>query len=293
MITKELLQKVRRIEIRTSHIVDDMLSGQYHSAFKGQGMEFQEVRPYQPGDDIRTIDWNVTARYNEPYVKLFHEERELTVVLLVDLSASQSIGSGRQLKRELIAELGATLALAAIRNNDKVGMIGFTDEIEKIVPARKGTRHVLRVIRELLYCQPIGCRTDIAKALEHLNKTHKRRSVVFLISDFQDAGYENLLRIARRKHDIIPVVIGDEREFELPNVGLIELMDSETAQMVIVDTSSRANRLSYAKRTRELAESRDKLFGKMKMDSIHLLTDEDFVEPLRRFFHKRQARQNR
>ncbi len=293
MITKELLQKVRRIEIRTSHIVDDMLSGQYHSAFKGQGMEFEEVRPYQAGDDIRAIDWNVTARYNDPYVKLFHEERELTVLLLVDLSASQAIGSAGQLKRELIAELGATLALSAIRNNDKVGLIGFTDEIEKVVPARKGTRHVLRVIRELLYCQPVGCGTDIAKALEHLNKTHKRRSVIFLISDFQDTGYEKLLRIARRKHDIIPVVVGDRREFELPNVGLIELMDSETGQMVIVDTSRKANRLAYEKQARQQAEDRDRLFGKMKMDSIHLMTDEDFVEPLRKFFYKREARLKR
>lgn len=293
MITKELLQKVRRIEIRTAHIVDDMLSGQYHSAFKGQGMEFDEVRPYQPGDDIRAIDWNVTARYNAPYVKLFHEERELTVVLLVDFSASQGIGTQGQLKRELIAELGATLALSAIRNNDKVGMIGFTDEIEKVVPARKGTRHVLRVIRELLYCQPIGSGTDIAKALEHLNRTHKRRSVIFLISDFQDVGYENLLRITRRKHDIIPIVVGDRREFELPNVGLIELMDSETGEMVVVDTSNLGNRRAYTKQARELAESRNKLFGKMNMDSIDLLAGEDFVEPLRRFFHKRKARQKR
>ncbi len=293
MITKELLQKVRRIEIRTSHIVDEMLSGQYHSAFKGQGMEFEEVRPYQAGDDIRAIDWNVTARYNDPYVKLFHEERELTVILLVDLSASQAIGSGGQLKRELIAELGATLALSAIRNNDKVGMIGFSHEIEKVVPARKGTRHVLRVIRELLYCEPIGCGTDIATALEHLNKTHKRRSVVFLISDFQDAGYEKALRVARRRHDIIPIVIGDRREFELPNVGMIELMDSETGEIVVVDTSCRENRKAYSQRTQKAVQKRDKLFSRLKMDSIHLRTGEDFVEPLRSFFHKRKAKQKR
>ena len=219
MIPTEILKQIRRIEIRTSHLVDDVLAGQYHSAFKGRGMAFEEVRPYQIGDDVRAIDWNVTARTGDPHIKLFREERELTVILLVDLSASQSIGSTGQTKRQLVAELGATLAFSAIRNSDKVGLVGFTDEIEKVVPAGKGSRHVLRVIRELLYCDPIGSGTDINKALEHLNRTAKRRSVVFLISDFQDTGYETALRVAQRKHDVIPIVVGDPREFELPNVG--------------------------------------------------------------------------
>ncbi|MCD4824023.1 MAG: DUF58 domain-containing protein [Phycisphaerae bacterium] len=290
MIPSNLLKKIRRIEIRTSHLVDDMLCGQYHSAFKGRGIEFEEVRQYQVGDDVRAIDWNVTARFGEPYVKLFREERELTVMLLVDLSASQGIGSNAQLKRELVAEVGATLAYSAIRNNDKVGMIGFSDEIEKKIPARKGPRHVLRVIRELLYCQPIGSGTDIAKALEHLNKTMKRRAVVFLISDFQDAGYARAMRIARRKHDLIPIVISDRREFELPNVGLVELLDSETRRRVIVDSSSKANRRRYAESARQLADERNMLFGKLNMDSISLRTGDDFVKPLRMFFRKRGVR---
>jgi len=293
MITRELLQKVRRIEIRTAHVVDEMLSGRYHSAFRGRGVEFEEVRLYQPGDDIRSIDWNVTARYNEPYVKLFREERELTVVLLTDISASESIGTAGQLKRELVSEVGATLALSAIRNNDKVGLIAFTDDIEKVVPARKGTRHVLRLIRELLYCQPIGSGTNIARALEHLNKTHKRRSVVFLISDFQDAGYEKALRLARGKHDSTPIGITARRELELPNVGLVELWDAETKRTVLVDTASKKNRCDYARRAGEALDARKRMFDKLKIDSVNLITSEDFVEPLRKFFHKRQVRMKR
>ncbi|MBN1555565.1 MAG: DUF58 domain-containing protein [Phycisphaerae bacterium] len=290
---KELLKKVRRIEIRTSHIVDEMFSGQYHSAFKGRGIEFEEVRPYQVGDDVRAIDWNVTARFNEPFVKLFREERELTVMLLADFSASQSIGTAGQLKRELIAELGATLAFSAIRNNDKVGMIGFTDDIEKVVPVRKGPRHVLRVIRELLYCRPIGAGTNITRALEHLNKALKRRAVVFLISDFQDAGYEKALRVAKRGHDLIPIVISDRRELELPDVGLLELMDAETNRRVLVDTFDKANRRYYARRAKQEAEERKHLFRKLDIESIELQTGEDFVEPLRKYFYLRERRQCR
>ena len=205
MIPKDLLKKIRRIEMRTSHLVNDALAGQYHSAFKGRGMEFQEVRHYQVGDDVRTIDWNVSARYGEPYVKLFREERELTVMLLVDMSRSQQFGTNDQLKRELVAELCATLAFSAIKNNDKVGLMCFADEVEKVVPARKGTSHVLRVVRELLTFQPAGTGTNIAAALEHFNRVSRRRAVVFLVSDFQDSGYENALRIARRRNDMILV----------------------------------------------------------------------------------------
>ena len=293
MIPSDVLKQIRRIEIRTSHRVDDMLAGRYHSAFKGRGMAFEEVRPYAAGDDVRAIDWNVTARAGDPYIKLFREERELSVILLVDLSASQSIGSGQQSKRQLVTELGATLAFSAIRNQDKVGFVGFTDEIEKIVPVGKGSRHVLRVIRELLYCQPVGQGTDLTRALEHLNRSAKRRSVVFLISDFQDVGYDIPLRIAKRKHDIIPIVIHDEREEQLPNVGLIELLDIETGKTMLVDSSNAEHRRCFAQRVSERWTKRDQLFRQLKMDPILLQAGEDFIDPLRRFFDKREARQCR
>ena len=290
MIPVDIMKKIRRIEIRTSHVVDDMLGGQYHSAFKGRGIEFEEVRPYQIGDDVRTIDWNVTARTGDPFVKLFREERELTVHLVVDLSASQSLGTQQQSKRGLVTELGATLAFSAIKNNDKVGLTLFTDGIEKVVPPAKGTRHVLRVIRELLYCEPIGRGTDIAATLDHINRTAKRRSVIFLISDFQDSDYQTPLRIARRKHDIIPIVVGDQRETEMPNVGIVELRDSETGEIVVFDTTSRHHRELYQKQASLEAENREQLFRKLKMDPIYINTGEDMVDPLRRFFHKREAR---
>src|SRR4029079_6993145 len=234
-----------RIAISTSHRVDELLAGQWNSAFKGRGIEFEEVRPYQFGDDVRTIDWNVTARTGRPFVKLFREERELSVMLLVDQSASQSLGTHLQTKRELVTELSATLAFSAIKGNDKVGLTLFTDGIEKFVQPRKGTRHVLRIIRELLFCDPIGQGTHLRNVLDHLNGTASRRTVVFLISDFQDAGYERALKIASSKHDIIPLVVGDQREFKMPNVGLVRLRDSETGKMVVLDTFSRANRRAY------------------------------------------------
>ena len=290
MIPVELMRKIRRIEIRTSHVVDDMLAGKYHSAFKGLGIEFEEVRPYQIGDDVRSIDWNVSARTGEPFVKLFREERELTVLLLVDLSASQSLGTHYQTKRELVSELGATLAFSAIKNNDKVGLQLFTDNIEKVVPPSKGTRHVLRVIRELLYCEPMGRGTNLRVALEHLNRTAKRRTVVFLISDFQDRGYEQALNVARRKHDLIPIVVADQREYNVPNLGLVELLDAETGQRVTFDTASRQHREQFAVRSREVASQREQMFKRCRMDPIEIYTGEDFVDPLRRFFHKREAK---
>ncbi len=286
----DLLKKVRRIEIRTSHMVNDVLSGQYHSAFRGRGMEFEEVRPYQMGDDVRTIDWNVSARYGHPFVKVFREERELTVLLLVDMSASQSFGTAGQLKRDLVAEVCATLAFSAIKNNDKVGLVCFSEEVEKVVPARKGARHVLRVIRELLYHRPAGRRTRISAALDHLNSAVRRKAVVFLVSDFLDVGWEQPMRVAKRRHDLIPIVVTDPRELELPNVGLIELVDAESGRMVLVDTSSRRVRTEYAERARTGVDARDQLLRRMDIDAIHVRTGESFVEPIARYFRRREAR---
>ncbi len=290
MTPKELLKKVRRIEIRTSHLVNDALAGQYHSAFKGRGMEFEEVRPYQVGDDIRTIDWNVTARYGEPFVKIFREERELTVLLVVDLSRSQEFGSRDQLKRELVAEIGATLAFSAIKNNDKIGLICFTDHVEKFVPPRKGSGHVLRVIRELLAFEPQGRGTNIAAALDHVNRILRTRSVLFLISDFQDSGYERSVRIAKRRHDVIVVDVIDRREQSLPKAGLVELADNETGRRILVDTSSSRWRRAYEQLIERELEGRDRRLRQLKLDCIRVHTGESFVEPLVRFFRTREAR---
>jgi len=290
MLQSELLKKVRRIEIRTSHMVNDVLAGQYHSAFKGRGMEFEEVRDYQYGDDVRTIDWNVSARYGRPFVKVFREERELTVLLLVDVSASHGFGTREQLKRDLVAEIGATLAFSAIRNNDKIGLMCFTDEVEKTVPARKGTRHVLRVVRELLYHRPRRLGTNMAAALEHLNRTVKRRAVVFVVSDFQTGSFEHAMRVARRRHDVIPIVISDPWEQKLENVGVVQWLDAETGQTVLVDTSSRNVRRQYEEDIRRIIDDRDSLLRSMNIDTIDVRTGESFVEPLTRFFRKRETR---
>jgi uncharacterized protein (DUF58 family) len=290
MIPTEVLRKVRRIQIVTSALVSDMFAGQYHSAFKGRGMEFEEVREYLPGDDVRTIDWNVTARTGRPFVKNFREERELTVLLVVDVSASQHFGTRDQLKSELVAELGATLAFSAIQNNDKVGLLLFTDRIERFVPARKGTRHVLRVVRELLYHEPQGRGTDVGVALEHVSRVLRRRAVVFLISDFQTPAFAGPLQIVRHRHDVIPVVVQDERERRLPPVRYVELFDPETGEQLLVNTSGRA----FQERFRQLGdERRAALLGqlrRMRLDAIEVSTGESFVEPLRRFFHRRERR---
>jgi uncharacterized protein (DUF58 family) len=271
MLPKDLLKKIRRIEIRTAHLVNDALAGQYHSAFRGRGMEFEEVRPYQIGDDVRTIDWNVSARFGEPYVKVFREERELTVLLVVDLSASQSFGTREQLKRDLVAELGATLAFSAIKNNDKVGLVCFTDRVEKFVPPRKGTGHV-------------------ASALDHVNRMLRRRAVVFVISDFQDTGYERVLRMAKRRHDVILVSVSDPREQALPNVGLVEVTDSETGRRVVVDTASARWREAYERQGTEAVERRRRAFRQAKLDCIEVMTGQTYVDPLIQFFRKREAR---
>lgn len=290
MIPTEILKKVRRIQIITSALVNDVFAGQYHSAFKGRGMEFEEVREYQPGDDVRTIDWNVTARTGRPFVKNFREERELTVTLAVDVSASQDFGTREQLKSELVAELGATLAFSAIQNNDKVALILFTDRIERFVPPRKGPRHVLRVVRELLYHQPAGRRTDVGLALEYLSRVMPRRAVVFLISDFQTPDFSGPLQIVRHRHDLIPVLVRDERESRLPPVRYIEFFDPETREQLLVDTSSRAFRARFerqagARREMLLAELR-----RLRLDAIEVATGESFVEPLTRFFRRRERR---
>ncbi len=288
MIPRELIKKIRRIQIRTSRIVDQMLAGQYHSAFKGRGIEFEEVRPYQVGDDVRSIDWNVTSRVGEPYIKLFREERELAVRLLVDLSASQGLGTHYQTKRDLVAELSASLAFAAIKNNDKVGLTLFTDGIEKAIPPGKGSRHGLRMIRDILYTQPIGQGTSIGAAIEHLTRTAKRRNVVFIVSDFLDSNFEKPLRVATRKHDIIPIVVSDRRELTMPNVGLIRLRDAESGETVLLDTASRRNRRIYEECARAAAEQRELLFKRLRLNAIYVATGEDFVEPLKRFFRYRE-----
>ena len=290
MIPPEFLRKIRRIQIRSSHKVDELLAGSWHSAFKGQGIEFEEVRPYQVGDDVHSIDWNVTARSDRPFVKLFREEREMSVMLLVDLSLSQNFGSSTQTKRELVGELGATLAMSAIKNNDRVGLTLFTSDVEKSIPPSKGPTHVLRLIRELLYCEPMGTGTNLRRALEHLNRTSKRRSVVFLISDFQDSGFETVLKVARRRHDIIPVVVSDPRETEIPDVGLVRLQDAETGEVVMLDTARRKNRDLYQQLGSQQAEKRDAALRRLEMEPIHLVAGEDLVRPLRRYFDVREGR---
>ncbi len=289
MIARELIRKVRKIQIRTSHVVDDLLAGGWHSAFKGRGIEFEEVRPYQSGDDVRSIDWNVTARAGEPFVKLFREERELTVMILVDASASLLFGSSDQTKKELVTELAATLAFSAIKNQDKVGLSIFADQVELSIPPRKGTNDVLRLIRALLVHRVSGRGTNLAAALDHLNRTNKRKSVVFLLSDFQDVDYEKSLRIASRRHDLIPVVVSDRREQELPDVGLLPLRDAESGVVRWVDTSSRNHRFLFQRSVSKRQQTRDDLFRKLGLRPIHISTGEDYVEPLQRFFRLREG----
>jgi len=274
----------------TAALVNDVFAGQYHSAFKGRGIEFEEVREYQPGDDVRTIDWNVTARTGRPFVKNYREERELTVLLVVDVSASQEFGTREQLKSELVAELGATLAFSAIQNNDKVGLLLFTDRIERFVPPRKGTRHVLRVVRELLYHQPEGRGTDVGLALEHVSRVMRRRAVVFLISDFYSPDFFGPLQVVSHRHDLIPVLVRDQREASLPPVRYVELLDPETGEQLLIDTSAQAARRLFA---RHAEQTRTTLLADLRrigLDAIEVATGESFVEPLRRFFRGRERR---
>lgn len=290
MISKELAKKIRLIQIHTSKAVNDVLAGEYHSVFKGRGMEFDEVREYAPGDDIRTIDWNVTARTGHPYVKRFVEERELTVLFVVDLSASGSFGTREKLKNEVAAELCALLAFSAIKNNDKVGLLVFTDQVELYIPPKKGVSHVLRVIRDLLNAQPRRSRTDITQALDFLGRVTHRRAVVFLVSDFQAAGYEKRLRIAARRHDLIAVSLSDPREAALPAAGLIKLEDAETGESVVVDSSNAAVRRSYEALTRARCDTLAASLRSMGVDQIPVVTGEDYVLDLLKFFRVRERR---
>jgi uncharacterized protein (DUF58 family) len=290
MLPKEIIRKIRRIEIQTRHLVNDVFSGEYHSVFKGRGMEFSEVREYQRGDSIKTIDWNVTARMGHLFVKKFVEERELTVILMVDASSSGRFGSQRKTKREIAAEISALLAFSAIKNNDRVGLIVFTEEVEKFVPPKKGTKHVLRVIRELLYFQPSGKGTSIAAALEYLNRLTRRKAVVFLISDFLDDGYQRALRVANRRHDLVAIGITDPREQSLPRVGLMELEDAETGQMTLANTWDTRFRRRFAEQNARRLEEKVRQFAAMKVDSVNIVLDESedpYLAPLMKFFQMR------
>ncbi|NOX96744.1 MAG: DUF58 domain-containing protein [Nitrospirae bacterium] len=290
MIPRELVKKIRRIRISTNHAVNDVLAGEYQSVFKGQGMEFEEVREYLPGDEIRTIDWNVTARFGHPYVKRFVEERELTVMLLVDLSSSGRFGSVDQLKNEVAAELCALLAFSAIKNNDKVGLIIFTDRIEKFLPPQKGSEYVLRVIRELLYFKPTASKTDIGQALAYLGRVTTKRTVAFLVSDFLNSGFEKPLRVVSKRHDLIAVTITDPREISLPDVGIIELEDAETGETILFDTRGKTQRKEYEKYSLERARELEKLLRSADVDQIHIRTDRSYIRPLVRFFRLRERR---
>lgn len=290
METKELLKQVRQIEIKTKGLVNHVFSGEYHSVFKGRGMEFSEVREYQVGDDIRSIDWNVTARFGHPYIKVFEEERELTVMLIIDLSGSLSFGTVNKTKQQIAAELSAILAFSALKNNDKVGLILFTDKIEKFVPPRKGRKHVLRIIREVLSFEPEGKETNIDLALQYFNNSIKKRSIAFLLSDFIDHGYEKILRIVTKKHDLIGLVLSDKREKEIPKIGLIKITDSETGKDRWLDTSNRKVYESIIKMNNENDLKRKNIFLSSRLDSIDIETDEDYVKPLVQFFKMRGKR---
>ena len=290
MIPREILKKVRRIEISTRGLVNDVFSGEYHSVFKGQGMTFSEVREYQYGDDIRSIDWNVTARTGAPFVKVFEEERELTVMLLVDVSASGNFGSRERFKGEVAVELSAVLAFSAIKNNDKIGLILFSDRIEKFVPPRKGRRHVLRVLRELLYHKPEGRGTDIGGALEYLSRVTRRKAVVFLVSDFLGSGFRRPMAVVGKRHDLIAVRMTDPREMDLPPMGFLQLEDPESGQRIVVNTSKAGFQDAYRSDALARREKLDREFRRSQVDVIDIEPGEPYVEPLMRFFQRRMRR---
>lgn len=290
MIPKEILKNVRRIHIQTERLVDDLFAGEYHSVFKGRGIEFHQVREYQPGDEVRTIDWNVTARTGRVFIKEFVEERELTVMLVVDVSGSGRFGTTKQLKSEFAAELCALLAFSAIRNNDKVGLVLFTDRIEKFIPPKKGKRHVLRVIRELLSFTPSHKGTDLSEALKFLSSITKRRTVTFLVSDFLSRGYERALQIANRRHDLIAVALADPREATLPPIGFLELEDAESGERHLVDTRSLSARREFERTVSRATQGRDRFFRSINLDCIRIETDKPYLDPLVRFFRMRERR---
>ncbi|MGB2706333.1 MAG: DUF58 domain-containing protein [Candidatus Omnitrophota bacterium] len=290
MITKETLKKIRRIQITTSRMVTDVFAGQYKSIFKGKGMEFDEVREYQPGDEIRSIDWNVTARMGHPYVKKFVEERELNIMLVLDKSGSSYFGTVKQPKSALAAEICSLLAFSAIQNNDKVGLIIFTDRVEKFVPPRKGSKHVLRVIREALYFKPRGKGTDISDTISYLNRITKRRTVTFIISDFYAPDFKIPLAIANKRHDIIAVTITDPLELELPEVGMVKLEDAETENIFSIDTSRSAIREEYRKNSLRRFKEREELFRSVSVDNIDIRTNVPYYRTLLKFFKMRERR---
>lgn len=290
MISPDLAKRIRLIEITTSRAVNDVLAGEYHSVFKGRGMEFDEVREYAPGDEIRTIDWNVTARMGRPFVKRFVEERELTVFLAVDLSASGAFGTGKRFKNETAAELSALLAFSAIKNNDKVGLLLFSDRIEKFIPPKKGSSHVLRLVGELLRSKPEGKGTDVGLALDYLGRVAHRRSIVFLISDFLDDDYDKPLRVVARRHDLVALSVTDPRERELPPVGLIELEDAETGRRITFDSSNARSRAQYAEIADRRRQARRDLFRATGVDEIEVSPNDDYVRDLMVFFKRREAR---
>ncbi|MEM7163355.1 MAG: DUF58 domain-containing protein [Bacteroidota bacterium] len=285
--TKELLKKVRRIELKTKGLSNQIFSGEYHSAFKGRGMAFSEVREYMPGDEIRTIDWNVTARFDQPFVKVFEEERELTVVILVDVSASDSFGTQDQLKKDLITEICAVLSFSAIQNNDKIGVIFFSDRVEKFIPPKKGKSHILRIIRELLEFKPQSTKTDISVALGYLNNVIKKRSITFVLSDFLDNHFADALKIANNKHDIVALRIFDSLEEDLPDIGLVQFQDAETGEVKWVNTSSKSVREKYNFSAKKRSQELHTLFKKAGVDYTQIATGESYVQPLIKLFTKR------
>jgi uncharacterized protein (DUF58 family) len=287
---KEILKKIRLIELRTRRLVNSIFAGQYHSVFKGRGMNFEEVREYAPGDEIRSIDWNVTARMNVPYIKKFTEERELTVMLLVDVSASGLFGSIELSKRELAAEVASILAFSAINNNDKVGLLLFSNEVELFIPPKKGRLHTLRLIREMLYFQPKGRGTNLAGALDYMNRVISRRSVVFMISDFMAPDFTKALTVTSRRHDLVAMPVTDPGESELPDVGIVTLEDAETGAQIDVNTSSRAVRRGLFELNEERLRALDRLLRSRRVDVVPLSTAEDYLIPLRAFFDQRERR---
>jgi uncharacterized protein (DUF58 family) len=287
MDTKELLKKVRKIEIKTKRLSNHMFGGEYHSTFKGRGMTFSEVRSYQFGDDVRSIDWNVTARYNEPFVKVFEEERELTMMLVVDVSGSELFGSKQQFKREIITEIAATLAFSATQNNDKIGLLLFSDQMELFIPPKKGRSHVLRIIRELLEFEPKSKRTDLLEALKYVSSVMKKAAIIFVLSDFMADGYQQTLKILSGKHDVTGIRIYDEREKEIPNLGLVQMLDGETGEMMMVNTGAKSVRTAYAKYFRERETYFKESFNKSGAGTISTQVDEGYVKKLLGYFKRR------
>ncbi|MNX28153.1 hypothetical protein D3C86_582500 [compost metagenome] len=287
MDTKELLKKVRKIEIKTKRLSNHIFSGEYHSSFKGRGMTFSEVRQYQYGDDIRNIDWNVTARYNEAHVKVFEEERELTMVLMVDISGSEGFGSKSQFKKDIVTEIAATMAFSATQNNDKIGLILFSDNVELYIPPKKGRSHVLRIIRELIEFEPKSHKTDISQALKFLSGTQKKKAIVFVISDFMSENYEQTLKIASKKHDITGVRVYDIREEKIPNLGMVSMLDAETGKIQLVDTGSKAVRVNYEKHYHERVNYFKDIFSKSGAGVVNTRVDENYVTKLLGYFKSR------